>query len=134
MRRTGPLLPTVDGLNPKCMQAYFCGGDDATKWRMKNGVKNNFSKKERPTYEKLFKLLDNTLRNDAENKYLESFYGVKEYVEKELKDKIWDVKLSIHATESAETLKHQGRLNGPAVKEITILMPDSDDLTKDHKR
>ena len=101
---------------------------------MKNGVKNNFSKKERPTYEKLFKLLDNTLRNDAENKYLESFYGVKEYVKKELKDKIWDVQLLIHATESAEILKHQGRLNGPAVKEITILMPDSDDLTKDDNR
>ena len=134
MRRIGPLLPTVDGVNPKCVQAYFCGGDNATKWRMRNGVKNNFSKKEKPTYETLFKLLDNTLRNDAENKYLESFYGVKEYVEKGLKDKIWDVKLSIHATESAETLKHQGRLNGPAVKEIAILMPDSDDLTNDHKR
>jgi hypothetical protein len=82
MRRIGPLLPTVDGVNPKCVQAYFYGGDDATKWRMTNGVKNNFSKKEKPTYETLFKLLDNTLKNDAGNKYLESFYGVKEYIGK----------------------------------------------------
>ena len=33
-QRIGPLLPTVDGVNPKCVQAYFCGGDDTTKWRM----------------------------------------------------------------------------------------------------
>ena len=51
-----------------------------------------------------------------------------------MKNKIWDVNLSIHATESAQTLKHQGRLTGPVVKEIAILMPDSDDLTKEHKR
>ena len=56
------------------------------------------------------------LKNEVKNTYLELFYGVKEYVEKELKNKIWDVNLSIHATESAQILKHQGRLTGPVVK------------------
>ena len=133
-RRIGPLLPTVDGVNPKCVQAYFCGGDDATKWRMTHGVKNYTSIKEKKSYETLFKLLHCMLKNEVKNTYLESFYGVKEYVEKKLKNKIWDVNLSIHATESAQTLKHQGRLTGPVVKEIAILMNDSDDLTKEHKR
>ena len=36
--------------------------------------------------------------NDAHNKYLQSFLEVKEYVEQNLQDKVWDVKLSIHAT------------------------------------
>ena len=62
MQRVGPLLPIVDEVNLKCVQAYFCGGDDATKRRMTNGVKNNFSTKEKPTNETLFKLLDNTLK------------------------------------------------------------------------
>ena len=59
---------------------------------------------------------------------------MKEYIEKELNDKVWDVKLSIHAGESAEELRHQGCLNVPVVKEIAIVMPDSDLLSKDHNR
>ena len=46
-RRIGPLLPTVDGVNPKCVQAYFCGGDNATKWIMTHGVKNYSSIKKK---------------------------------------------------------------------------------------
>ena len=45
------------------------------------------------------------------------------------------IKLSIHAEQSAEELKQQGQLktNVPVVKEIAIVMPDSDLLTKnDH--
>ena len=133
-RRIGPLLPTVDGINPKCVQVYFCGGDDATKWRMTHGVKNYTSIKKKKSYETLFKLLHYMLKNEVKNTYLESFYGVKEYVEKKLKNKILDVNLSIHVTESAQTLKHQGCLTDPVVKEIAILMNDSDDLKKEHKQ
>ena len=50
------------------------------------------------------------------NKYIESFLGVKEYVESHLKNKVWDIKLSIHANDSPNTLKHKGRLNVPTVK------------------
>ena len=48
----------------------------------------------------------------------------------------WDVKLSIHAEQSAEELKKEGVLktNVPVVKEIAIEMPDSDLLSKNHKR
>ena len=61
-QRIGPLLPTVDGVNPKCVQAYFCGSDNATKWRMIHGVKNNASRKEKKSYETLFKVLDDMLK------------------------------------------------------------------------
>ena len=103
-------------------------------WKMTHGVKNYISIKEKKSYETLFKLLHCMLKNEVKNTYLESFYGVKEYVEIKLKNNIWDVNISIHATESAQTLKHQGRLTGPVVKEIAILVSDSDDLTKKHKR
>merc|ERR1712214_188056 len=59
---------------------------------------------------------------------------LKSILRKKLKNNIWGVNLSIHATESAQTLKHQGRLTGPVVKEIAILMNDSNDLTREHKR
>lgn len=42
--------------------------------------------------------------------------------------------LSIHAEESAQDLKHKGILNVPVVNEIAIVMPESDVLTKDHRR
>ena len=38
----------------------------------------------------------------AGNKYLDSFMGVKEYVENNLKDKVWDVHLSINANASVD--------------------------------
>ena len=66
----------------------------------------------------------------ADNKYIKSFLGVKEYVETHLKDKIWDVNLAIHVNSPATTLKHKGRLNAPAVDEIAILLPSSDVITK----
>ena len=61
---------------------------------------------------------------------------MKEYVEKKCNNKVWDIKLSIHAEQSAEELKQQGRLktNVPVVKEIAIVMPDSDLLTKNDHR
>ena len=70
----------------------------------------------------------------AENKYIQSFLGIKEYVETHLKDKVWDVKLLIHANLSPRDLIHKGRLNAPTVQEIAILMPDNDVITKNHKR
>ena len=76
------------------------------------------------------------LKYDAKNKYVQSFLGVKKYVEKQCNNKVWDVKLSIHAEQSAEELKKEGVLktNVPVVKEIAIVMPDSDLLSKNHKR
>ena len=89
---------------------------------------------EKEKYKKLFNLLHETLKYDAHNKYIRSFLGVKHYVEENLKGKVWDVKLSIHAEELAQDLKHKGRLNVPVVNEIAIVTPDSDVLTKDHCR
>ena len=70
----------------------------------------------------------------AKNKYIESFLGVKKFVEKKLKNKVWDVKLSIHANEPARKLVHKGRLNAPTVNEVAIVMPTEDELTSKHER
>ena len=136
LRRVGPMLPTDDGEPLKCVQAYFVSEDKATHWRMHHSVKNKISSKERNHFECLFKMLHRMLKNDANNKYVKSFLGVKEYVEKECNNKVWDVKLSIHAEQSAEELKQKGKLksNVPVVKEIAIVMPDSDLLSKNQKR
>ena len=134
LRRIGPLLPPVNGTNPKCIQAYFFGGENATKWRIKNGVKNNITEKERENFNILFPMLQYALEGESQNNYLRSFISVKEYVERELQGRIYDVKLAIHATQSAESLHHEGRLNAPVFNEIAILMPESDDLTKFHNR
>ena len=45
---------------------------------------NKNSIKEKKSYETLFKLLHYMLKNEVKNTYLESFYGVKEYVEKKI--------------------------------------------------
>ena len=90
------------------------------------------SQTQKKKYKKVFNLLHGTLKNDAHNKYIRSFLGVKQYVEENLKGKVWDVKLSIHAEESAQDLRHKGRLNVPVVNKIAIVMPDKDVLTKDH--
>ena len=130
-RRMGSLVP-IDGERPKCIQTYFYGGEDATKWRMLN-TKQKMPAKERATYKDVFGKLNNIMM-DADNKYIKSFHGVKEYVETHLKDKVWDVKLSIHANESPDPNIHKGRLNAPTVNEIAILLPSDDGLTESHKR
>ena len=134
LQRIGPMLPTDDRKPLKCVQAYFVGDETATKWRMHHGVKNNISNAEKEKYKKVFNLLHETLKYDAHNKYIRSFLGVKQYVEENLKGKVWDVKLSIHAEESAQDLKHKGRLNVPVVNKIAIVMTDSDVLSKYHCR
>ena len=40
-----------------------------------------------------------------------------------MQDKVWDVKLSIHATTSTQQLTHQGQLNAPTANEIAISSP-----------
>ena len=136
LRRVGSMLLTGDGKPVKCVQAYFVGEEIATHWRMIHSVKNKISDGERKKFECVFKMLHNILKNDANNKYINSFLGVKEYVEQKCKNRVWDVKLSIHATHSAEELKKKGELkpNVPVVKEIAIVMPDSDLLTKHDRR
>ena len=130
-RRVGSLLP-VNGERPKCAQTYFYGGNEATKWRMLN-IRKNIHPNERNAYETVFNKLHVILTN-ANNKYIETFLGVKEYIETHLKDRVWDVKLSIHANESPNALIHKGRLNAPTVNAIAVLLPDSDVITKNHKR
>ena len=131
-RRVGSMLPAVDGEHPKCVQTYFYGGDEATKWRILN-TKKKIPANEKNSYETVFNNLHDILTG-ANNKYIESFLGVKEYVEEHLQDKVWDVKLSIHANQSPSSLIHNGRLNAPTVNEIAILLPSNDVLTKNHKR
>ena len=130
-RRIGSILP-VDGERPKCVQTYFYGGEEATKWRMLN-IRKSLKSDKKSKYEIIFEQLHDILMH-AENKYIQSFLGIKEYVETHLKDKVWDVKLSIHANLSPSELIHKGRLNAPTVQEIAILMPDNDVITKNHKR
>ena len=68
------------------------------------------------------------------NKYLQSFLGVKEFIEKNLQDKAWDVKLSIHATTPPQELIHQFHLKAQTVDEIAILFPSDDTIMQKHMR
>ena len=97
---------------------------------MKNQPKSDT---EKATYEKMFKMLHMTLI-EADNKYIKSFLGVKEYVEKHLRGRVWDVQLSIHGNESTSKAIHAGRLNIPTVNEVAILLPESNVISKDHNR
>ncbi|EJK51141.1 hypothetical protein THAOC_29716 [Thalassiosira oceanica] len=94
LRKMGPLTAR-DGERPKCIQAYFYGADQATAYRMMN-CKVSIPSKERETYKSVFKALHRTLLG-AGNKYLDAFMSVKDYIETKLKDKVWDVRLSITA-------------------------------------
>ena len=129
LRKMGPLTAR-DGERPKCIQAYFYGEDQATAYRMLN-CKVSIPSKERETYKSVFKTLHRTLLNSG-NKYLDSFMSVKDYIETKLKDKVWDVRLSITANASVEESIHRGRLNLPTQDEVAILFPD--DITAQHKR
>ena len=131
LRRAGPLI-TRDGEQPECVQTYFYGGNKATKWRMLN-MRKSVPNCQRANYERGFSKL-HAIMIEADNKYIKSFLGVKEYVETHLKDKIWDINLTIHANSPATTLKHKGRLNAPTVDKIAILLPGSGVITKKHKR
>ena len=75
------------------------------------------------------KNLHNILMSEVHNKYLQSFLGIKDYIEKELQNKAWDVKLSIHATTSTQQLIDDSHLNAPTVNEIAILLPSDDSIT-----
>ena len=86
------------------------------------------------TIELILMNLHNILMNEVHNKYLQSFLGVKDYIEKNLQDKVSDVKLSIHATTSTQQLIHKGCLNMPKVEGIAILLPSDDTITEKHKR
>ena len=62
-------------------------------------IKKTFADREQNTYKIVFNKL-HTILSEADKTYIKSFLGVKDYVEKYLKDKVWDVKLSIHSNHS----------------------------------
>ena len=132
IRKIGPLLP-LDQQQPKCLQIYFCGAQEAVQFRMKN-AKKRFPPKQNSMFELILKKLHDILMNEVHNKYLQSFLGVKDYIEKNLQDKELDVKLCIHATTSTQQLITTQRLNGPTVDEVAILLPTDDSITQEHTR
>ena len=97
-------------------------------------AKKRFLPGQSSTYELILKNLHDILMNEVQNKYLQSFLGVEEYIEKNLQDKVWDVKLFIHATTSTQQLIDQGHLNAPTVDGITIRLPSDDTTTQKHMR
>ncbi|KAL7547641.1 hypothetical protein ACHAWF_010925, partial [Thalassiosira exigua] len=103
--------------------------EDATYYRLQNF--QNIPKRQKDTYEIVLKQLHGIIKN-AGNKYVQSYIGGKDYVEQHLKNKVWDVKLSLHANESADKRIHSGLFNAPAVKEMAILLPN--DITANHNR
>ena len=85
-------------------------------------------------FELILKNLHDVLMNEVHNKYLKSFLGVKEYIEKNLQDTVVDIKLGIHATTSMQQLVSAHHLNGPTVDEVAILLPSDDSITQEHMR
>ena len=67
--------------HPNVFKHVFFGGDETTKYRMINMKKKTKNSTETLTYERLFKLLHLTLM-EADNKYIKSFLGVRDYVKK----------------------------------------------------
>ena len=132
IRKIGPLLP-LDQQQPKCLQIYFYGAQEAVQFRMKN-AKKRFPPKQSSMFELILKKLHDILMNEVHNKYLQSFLGVQDYIEKNLQDKVLDVKLCIHATTSTQELISTQRLNGPTVDEVAILLPTDDSITQEHTR
>ena len=70
LRRAGPLI-TGDGEQPKCVQIYFYGGNEATKWWMLN-TRKNVPNSQRANYGRVFSKL-HAIMMEAENKYIKSF-------------------------------------------------------------
>ena len=83
-------------------------------------------------FELILENLHDILMNEVHNKYIQSFLGVKEYIEKNLQDKGLDIKLGIHATTSTQQLVSAYHLNGPMVDEVAILLPSDDSITQEH--
>ena len=132
IRMMGPLLP-LNQQQPKCLQVCFYGAQEAVQFQMIN-VNRKFSPQESSMFELILKNLHYILMNEVHNKYLQSFLGVKEYIEKNLQDKVLDVKLGIHATTSTQQLVSAHPLNGPMVVEVAILLPSDDSITQEHTR
>ena len=84
IRKIGPVLP-LDEQQPKCLQIYFYGAQESAQFEMIN-AKNRFSSEESLTFELILMNLHNILMNEVHNKYLQSFLGVKDYIDKNLQD------------------------------------------------
>ena len=87
IRKMGPLLP-LNQQQPKCLQVYFYGEQEAAQFQIMN-AKRRFSPQESSMFELILKNLHDILMNEVHNKSLQSFLGVKEYIEKIYKIKFW---------------------------------------------
>ena len=131
LRRIGP-LEQKEGNIPRGAQCMFYGPEDAARHRATNAFKGGQNKKKNDMDKTIFTKLHRILIA-ANNKYIDSFLSVKEYVKRKgVKGCIRDLVLAIHANESTESLIHQGRLNAPRVKEVALLMPN--EIRPDEKR
>ena len=68
IRKTGPLLP-LDRQQPKCLQIYFYGAQEAANFQMIN-AKKGFPPGQNFTFQLILKNVHNILMNEVHNKYL----------------------------------------------------------------
>ena len=71
IRKMGLLLP-LNQQQPKCLQVYFYGAQEAVQFQMIN-AKRRFSPQESSMFELILKNLYDILMNEVHNKYLQSF-------------------------------------------------------------
>ena len=75
---------------------------------------------------------------EADNKYMISFLGAKNYIKTHLKDQGQGLRYqTLHSCQQftqCVKVKNKGGLNAPTVNKIAILLPSSDIITKKHKR
>ena len=78
MRRIGPLIPYQKN-NPVCIQTYFYDPQEQAKLRAKR-LSSSKNKQDQERFEKIFFALHSIIIH-AENKYLQAFLNLKEYVD-----------------------------------------------------
>jgi len=120
LRRIGPLIPN-ENKNPVCLQTYFYDPQQQARIRAKQ-LNPSENKKNEERDERIFFALHEIIIH-AQNKYLEAFLNLKEFVRKENLNPN-EILFQLHDTTNPKNNEHPGRYHLPSCPEISILLPN----------
>ena len=120
IRRIGPMLATEGSTNRSCLQTYFYGPAFQAKHRALRSSTSTIKQRELTQRMDIFRLLRDILVHDCNNTYLQSFFSMNEYIQRNNLSPE-NLNLELHATDKPPPRHHKGRYHLPIATEVSLL-------------
>ena len=114
------MLAEEGSKDPACLQTYFYDPDFQAKHRALRSSTSTIKQRELTRRMDIVRLLRDILVHDCNNTYLQSFFSVNEYIQRNNLSPE-NLSLELHTTDKPPPGHHKGRYHLPTATEVSLL-------------